>query len=212
MAEQEEKGELLVVTFDYKGLDAQVAENLQSAAERIRQKIQRTLEDIVEIGNDLRVVKESLGHGQFGKWLKAEFGWGERMARNFMSVAERFGKSATIADLEIPPTAAYLLAAPSVPDEARQAAIERAKGGEQITTAVAREIVAEVRKEAAKKKKGPRKGTVTTKQLGDRLAGVLQRYRDRWEHKELSELARQLREFADGLEKPARGGGKRKNR
>jgi hypothetical protein len=36
-----------------------------------------------------------------------------------MSVAEQF-KSAKIADLAIQPSAAYLLAAPSVPDEARE--------------------------------------------------------------------------------------------
>jgi hypothetical protein len=29
-------------------------------------------------------------HGQFGPWLKAEFGWSEHSAQNFMSVAERF--------------------------------------------------------------------------------------------------------------------------
>src|SRR5947208_15313192 len=82
-------------------------------------------------------VKEALEHGHFGPWLKAEFGWGERTAQNFMSVAERF-KFAKIADLPIQPSAAYYLAAPSVPDEARQQAIERAEAGEEINTAVAK--------------------------------------------------------------------------
>src|SRR6266404_1178418 len=103
---EQQTGELILVGFDYSPLDTQVAERLQSAAQRIRGKLQRTLEDIIEIGNDLLAVKESLAHGQFGKWLRAEFGWGDRMARNFMSVAERFGKTATIADLPIAPTAA----------------------------------------------------------------------------------------------------------
>jgi hypothetical protein len=41
------------------------------------------------------------------------------MAQNFMAVAGAFGpKTDIIADLAIQPTAAYLLAAPSVPDEA----------------------------------------------------------------------------------------------
>jgi hypothetical protein len=43
-------------------------------------------------------------------------------------------------------TVAYLLAAPSVPDEAPEKAVERAEGGEQVTTAVAKEIPAETRK------------------------------------------------------------------
>ena len=33
----------------------------------------------------------------------------------------------------------------------------------------------------------------------------MERYKERWDSKELAELARQLREFADGLEKEQRG-------
>jgi hypothetical protein len=38
---------------------------------------------------------------------------------------------------------------------------------------------------------------------------VLERYKERWDSKELAALARQLREFADGLEKEQRGGRKK---
>jgi hypothetical protein len=117
-----------------------------------------------------------------------------------MSVAERF-KSAKFAELPIQPSAAYLLAAPTVPDEARQVAVEKAEAGEEITVATAREIVAE-----AKKKRRPRRQKpVPTDKLGLRLLKSLERYKERWPSKELSELARQLREFADALEKPQPG-------
>ena len=96
-------------------------------AERIRQTVKRTIEDIIAVGNDLLAVKESLDHGQFGAWIRAEFGWTDRTARNFMAVAEQFGaKSEMISDLKIAPTAAYLLASPSAPDEARQEAVRMA--------------------------------------------------------------------------------------
>ncbi len=125
-------------------------------------------------------------------------------AQNFMSVAERI-KSAKFADLPIQPSAAYLLAAPAVPDEARQVAVEKAEAGEEITFATARKIVAE-----AKKKRRPRRQkTVPADKLGLRLVKSLERYKERWKPKELSELARQLREFADTLEKPAAGNKKR---
>jgi hypothetical protein len=200
------KGELVVVGFDYSPLDPQTARQVRDSAERIREKIKKTVEDIIEVGNDLLAVKEKLPHGQFGAWLKAEFGWGDRMAQNFMSVAERFGaKTEIIADLTIQPTAAYLLAAPSVPDEARQLALERAESGEKITTSVAREIVAETKK----KKRPRRQKQVPPDKLATRLVRVLEGYRERWNPKELAELARQLREFADGLEKPQSGGRKR---
>jgi hypothetical protein len=90
--------------------------------------------------------------------------------------------------------AAYLLAAPSVPEEAREKAIEKAEAGEEITYA-AREIVAE-----ARKKRWPNKRkAMPAEKLAGRLVTVPERYRDRWAPSELEELARHLREFADSL-------------
>jgi len=196
------KGELVVVGFNYDLLEMKLADKVRSAADRIRERVKKTVEDIIEVGNDLLAVKEALPHGQFLPWLKAEFGWSERSAQNFMGVAEQF-KSAKIADLPIQPSAAYLLAAPSVPDEAREKAVEKAEAGEEITFAAAREIVAEARK----KKRPKRQKTIPADKLGGRLVSVLERYRDRWNPKELAELARQLREFADSLD--SQKGGKR---
>lgn len=112
-----------------------------------------------------------------------------------MSVAERF-KSAKIADLPIQPSAAYFLAAPSIPDEAREKAVEKAEAGEEITFAAAREIVAEARK----KRRSRRPKSREAEKLASRLVTALERYRDRWDPKELTELARRLREFADSLD------------
>jgi hypothetical protein len=203
-----ERGEVVVIEagFDYSPLQPKTAEKVKEAAERIRQTVKRSIEDVITVGKDLLAVKEELDHGQFGRWLKAEFGWGERMAQNFMSVAERFGpKSEIIAELTIQPTAAYLLAAPSVPDEAREKAISMAEGGDKITTKVARKIVADARK----KKRSRRHKPLATEMLGSRLGKVLERYKERWNQKELADLARQLREFADSLE-DSRAGGRKK--
>src|SRR4051812_30163013 len=112
------RGELVPAGFDYTRLGSNVAARIRATAEHIRQRVRQTLLGIVEVGSDLLEVKEALPYGQFGPWLRAEFGWTERMARNFMAVAERFGpKAEIISDLAICPTAAYLLAAPSTPDE-----------------------------------------------------------------------------------------------
>lgn len=198
------KGELVILGFDY-SLVGDSADKVRSSAEKIRLTVQKTIEDIIEVGTELQAVKEVVGHGHFGAWLRAEFGWTVRTAQNFMSVAERFGGNAkAISHLPIQPTAAYLLAAPSVPDEARQAAVEKAEAGEEINTAVAKEIVAE-----AKKKRKPRRKAVPTDKLGLRLGKVLERYKTRWKPDDMAELARQLREFADALDKPDRGGRKK---
>jgi hypothetical protein len=200
MPRQQKNGQVsVVVGFNYDLLETKLAEQVRSSADRIRERVKKTVQDIVEVGEELLVVKEALDHGQFGPWLKAEFGWSERTARNFMAVADQFGKSAKFADLPIQPSAAYLLAAPAVPDEAREAAIEKARAGEEITFKAAREIVAEV-----KKKKRPRRQRgVASDKLGLRLGKVLERYKARWNPEELAELARQLREFADSLDSHA---------
>jgi Protein of unknown function (DUF3102) len=193
----ESKDELVVVgTFEYGSLETNVADQVQSAAHRIRECMLRTLAGIIGVGSELRAVKDALPHGQFSRWLRAEFGWTERTARNFMAVAERFGpKTEIISEMRIDPTAAYLLAAPSAPDKARQAAVQRAEGGERITTNVAKDILAMARKKAMGKT-----GVTSTEQLGERLTKALQRFRQRWDARKLSDFGRRLREFADSLE------------
>lgn len=66
----------------------------------------------------------------------------DRMAQNFMRVAIRF-KSEKFSDLSIAPSALYLLAAPSTPDEAVDEALDRAAQGEKITHHAAQEIVSQ---------------------------------------------------------------------
>lgn len=131
--------DLIQATFDYSALDPYASTAVRFRTDRLSTLLKRAGTDIIEIGQTLLEVKALLPHGQFGLWLAAEFGMTDRSARNFMTVAERF-KSETVSDL-IAPRALYLLAAPSVPDEARQEAIERAEAGEKITHSTAREIV-----------------------------------------------------------------------
>lgn len=88
--------------------------------------------------------------------------------------AEKF-KFAKIADLLIQPSAAYFLAAPSIPDEARQKGCREGEAEEEITFAVAREIVAKARK----KKRPRRQKPVASDKLAGRLVTALERYRDR---------------------------------
>lgn len=99
------------------------------------------IRDIIEIGRRLSDAKARVGHGNFLPWIEREFGWAERTARRFMEVHEAALKSAKLADLEISVSGLYLLAAPSTPDEARAAVIERAEAGEQLSVADVQKIV-----------------------------------------------------------------------
>ena len=45
----------------------------------------------LKIGERLCEAKELLGHGEFGPWLKDEFGWTDRTAQKLMAVYREFG-------------------------------------------------------------------------------------------------------------------------
>lgn len=117
--------------FDYSSVPAESAGVVRDAASRIKVRMSRTAQDIIEIGRDLIEVKAALGHGKFLGWIEAEFGMTDQSARRFMQVADRFGKSNMVLDL--PPTALYELAAPSTTEPVRQEALARAEAGEKIT-------------------------------------------------------------------------------
>lgn len=121
-------------------LDPSTQDYIDQRAAEIHAMLRRTAQDIVDIGGKLADVKARLDHGQFGAWLEQEFQWKERMARNFMAVHARF-KTANFTDLAIAPSALYLLASPSVPEDTAQAVIERAQAGETITFSLAKEAI-----------------------------------------------------------------------
>jgi hypothetical protein len=53
---------------------------LEEAAARIIDRIKRTIENIIEVGRELRAVKERIGHGNFQLWIESEFNWGLKTA------------------------------------------------------------------------------------------------------------------------------------
>lgn len=128
-----------LVPFSYDHLDPETSSLLRDSANEIRTAWRRTAEDIVTIGQRLLQVKGLLPHGLFGAWLEQEFGWSHDSAINFMRVAVRFGNFRKVS--EFAPSALYLLAAPSTPDQAVADAMASAKTGERVTYTDAKELV-----------------------------------------------------------------------
>ncbi len=118
--------------FDWKVLDTETRASVQAATERLHTLERRTGESIIEIGRTLLEVKEDIGHGQFGGWLDAEFGWSWQTANNFMNVAEAFrDKFQTVGNFQA--RALYALASGSVPAEVREEFVAKAEAGERVT-------------------------------------------------------------------------------
>ena len=117
---------------------------LAQNAEVIRTLGKRVIADVIEIGRRLSESKKLGGHGNWLSWLETEFGWDERTARRYISVHELAGKSDNLSDLEIGVSSLYLLAAPSTPEEVRQAVIERAAHGERMSVKDVKKLIGEV--------------------------------------------------------------------
>ena len=124
--------------FDYSSLDVKYLGFVQQQTGEIRSLMKRTAQDIIEIGQRLIKVKKLLGHGQYRKWIKAEFNWGKSTANSFENVAKQF---AGVQNLDVfAASALYELAAPSTHEAARQEAIALAQAGEKISYKAAKEI------------------------------------------------------------------------
>lgn len=129
-----------LMLFDYQQLDTETRVVVQQRTTEIKALMKRTAQDIIEIGEKLIEVKARLPHGAFGGWLESEFEWTSETARRFMNVADKF-KNNKLLNLDVAPSALYLLAAPSTPDDARAEAISRAEAGERITHSTAKALV-----------------------------------------------------------------------
>ena len=119
--------------FDYEALTLEQRNLVMQRTGEIQERLQRSAQDIWEIGQRLGDVRDELKHGQFESWLKAEFGWSRRTAYNFIKVYEAFGERAKLAQINISASALYILAAPSTPQKVREEYLLKAKEGEKIT-------------------------------------------------------------------------------
>lgn len=124
--------------FDYDGVPAETAKALRAQAARIRTLVKNTTAIIIQVGNDLIAVKQTIDHGKFLDWIEAECGFSVRTAENYIRAAEfAEGKNATVAILN--PATVYRLAAKSTPVEIVNAVIGRAEKGEIVSD---RDVVA----------------------------------------------------------------------
>jgi hypothetical protein len=122
--------------FEYGVLPAEIRAEARTAADEIKTLIR---ESVIKVGTALSRIKDRLPHGQFGKWLSAEFGLTERTAQNYMNAAALASKSETVSFLR--PKTLYLLASPSTPDSIRQTVIERFEAGQPIPDQAIRNMV-----------------------------------------------------------------------
>lgn len=121
-------------------LDNKSLSIVQQCTCEIKALSKRTGIDTVKIGENVLTVKQQLKYGQFGRWLKAEFGWSKKTSYRFINVYNCFN-CVNLTQVDIALSALYELAASAVPPAARQEALERGAQGERISVGKARAIV-----------------------------------------------------------------------
>jgi hypothetical protein len=144
---------LTPVAFDYSAIDADLASNLRRQANRIRTRIGKATQDLIDIGRDLLAAKKHLiDHGDFIKWVEAEVGIARRTAQAYMAIAKLADeKGAAIALL--PPTTVHRLASKSAPPEIVSEVVAKAQSGDVLPDRMVSEMILEAkfqRKKAAR--------------------------------------------------------------
>jgi hypothetical protein len=164
---------------------------LPQLAEWVRHFVNAGWANHMSAGLFLITAKQKCPKGQWGQWLRDEFGWeSESTARMYMQIARAF-QSLTVSDevVTIDLRGARLLAARRVPQEAREQAITQAREGQHITEAKAKELIEQAQKAEQEKQAALKQLEETEKKLNAREDAVR------------AEITEELRkEFGQGLQ------------
>ena len=125
--------------FDYSVLDENISSYVYEKTATIKQLAKRMAEDTVNVGKALTEVKNVLEHDQYLRWLETEVGLSYYQANRFVNVAKSF-EASEVKNLPISSTVLFVLGPSSVPQSARDEALDRAKQGEKISVKLAEEI------------------------------------------------------------------------
>jgi hypothetical protein len=159
--------------FDYRTLPLQQRVSVERIAIEIKEHLRHTAQTIWRIGEKLVQVRSELENRQFTTWLKAEFGWSQRTAYNFINVYQAFPELANFAKIDISISVLYLLAAPSTPEEIRHHFLECAITGEKINYKEIQKAIKEAKRSATDSKPG---AEISARSLGQN--GLLERQDD----------------------------------
>jgi hypothetical protein len=127
--------------FDYSAIDPDTACDLRAQAGRIRKRIGKATQDLIDIGRDLLAAKKNLlDHGDFIKWVESEVGIVRRTAQAYMALAKLADDNGAAIAL-LPPTTAHRLAARSVPREIVSEVVSKARSGEVLADRTVAEMI-----------------------------------------------------------------------
>ena len=130
--------------FDYSVVSTEIADGLRQQADRIRRRIGKSTQDLIDVGRDLLAAKRHLiERGQFIAWVESEVGILARTAQNYMRAADLAESHQSETISLFPPKIVYLLAAKSTPRAIVEDVLTRAGAGDILPEKAVRELVEE---------------------------------------------------------------------
>jgi hypothetical protein len=136
--------------FDYNALEAINRLPIQQAETEITTLFNRSVRNFIKIGQKLREVHHRFPTVElFTAWFEAKFNGSQRTAYNLMKLAERFCDVSDEAISNIGLSTLYELAAASVPESARHAALQLAGDGHQVTSEIADTLIEQAKQREA---------------------------------------------------------------
>lgn len=124
--------------------------DLTTAANRVHKLIDSMKASAVEIGREFITIKAKLPHGEFGKWIAAEFRMTDRTAQNYMNAAAAVNGNAVLAVL--PDKALYLLGAKNTHIGVVEKVVKAIEAGHVPAVRVIEADVQAARKQAAQER------------------------------------------------------------
>ena len=125
-------GEMVMVNFNYGSLTQENQIFLRNTESVIMRSVNNIGVEYMTIGRSLLEAKERLPHGHFSQWVEGNLPFGDRMAQQMMNVA-RDPNANRYAALGFNLSVQKQLAAPSTPNEVKEAIMTQAESGAVIT-------------------------------------------------------------------------------
>jgi hypothetical protein len=114
---------------------------LEVIARELRLALKRETKDIITIGDLLSEAKKQVDYGEWLPWLRDGFSLSERTAQRYIAASNFAAKYDTVADLDLSPSALYLVSGGEVPAKA-VAAIMKEAAAKRVDVDRARAIAA----------------------------------------------------------------------
>jgi transposase len=137
-------------------VNSMTRDELLARAERIRARIAKTVEDIVDAGRELRAVKSSISRDQFIKWVEDEVGISQSTAYRWMSLTRR---PSILRLRNLTPDLAYALTAKDATPEIIATIASKTEAGETVSVSAVKGMVAAIRHKRLQAKAEQRRRT-----------------------------------------------------